>query len=259
MDGPFLKGAFVEFTDTFTVPLPNVVVFQFNPETMQHTWEHAEPPPPPATGKSNPLAVRGVPGETFQFELVLDAADMITDGGFLSSSLANDSGVYTRLAALEMLLYPVGAPTAGGLLGTVSAAVGGVVSGAVGGAAGAALGLGLGLGGSAIGGSAGAAKRPVPQSQVPTVLFVWGTKRIVPIRVNSLSITETLFDALLSPTHATATVEVRVLTPDELTWLTGPLKGLAKMAYKHTQEARQSLALANLGNAAESIIGMLPL
>jgi hypothetical protein len=31
------------------------------------------------------------------------------------------------------------------------------------------------------------------------------------------------------------------------------------MAYKHTQEARQSLALANLGNAAESIIGMLPL
>jgi hypothetical protein len=254
-----IKGAFVEFTDTFTVPMPNVVVFQFNPETMQHTWEHAEPPPPPTVGKSNPLAVRGVPGETFNFELVLDAADMITDGGPLSSSLAKDSGVYTRLAALEMLLHPVGGPTAGGLLGTVSAAVGGVVSGAIGGVGGFAAGVGIGALGDKLGGSAGQAKRPVPQSQVPTVLFVWGTKRIVPVRVNSLSIQETLFDSFLAPTHATATVEVRVLTPDELTWLTGPLKDLAKTAYKHTLKNRQSLAVANLGNAAESIIGMLPL
>ena len=254
-----IKGAFVEFTDSFTVPMPNVVVFQFNPETMRHSWEHAAPAPPPAVGKSNPLAVRGVPGETFSFELVLDANDMILDGGFLSASLAKDSGVYTRLAALEMLLYPVGAPTGGGLLGTVSAAVGGVVSGAIGGVGGFAAGTGLGLLGGKIGGSAGAAKRPVPQSQVPTVLFVWGTKRIVPVRVNSLSIQETLYDSFLAPMHATASVEVRVLTPDELTWLTGPLKDLAKTAYKHTFENRQQLAVANLGNAFESIIGMLPL
>ncbi len=254
-----LKGAFVEFTDTFTVPMPNVVVFQFNPETMRHSWEQATPVPPPTAGKSNPFAVRGVPGETFNFELVLDANDMITDGGALSASLAKDSGVYTRLAALEMLLYPVGAPTAGGLLGTVSAAVGGAVSGAIGGAAGFAVGTGISLAGGAIGGSAGQAKRPVPQSQLPTVLFVWGTKRIIPVRLNSLNISETLFDSFLAPTHATATVEVRVLTPDELTWLTGPLKGLARTAYKYTQKSRQSLALANLGNAAESIIGMLPL
>lgn len=254
-----IKGAFVEFLDTFTVPVPNVVVFQFNPETMRHAWEHAEPAPPPEHGKPNPLAVRGVPGETFQFELTLDAADMIADGGPLASSLAADSGVYTRLAALEMLLYPVGAPTAGGLLGTVSAAAGGAVSGAIGGVAGFAAGLGIGQLGSAIGGSAGQRKRPVPESVVPTVLFVWGTKRIVPIRVNSLSVEETLFDSFLAPTHATATVEVRVLTPDELSRMSGPLKGLAKTAYKHTFESRQSLAVANLGNAAESIIGMLPL
>lgn len=254
-----IKGAFVEFTDNFTVPMPNVVVFQFNPETMRHSWEHAQPPPPPAVGKSNPLAVRGVPGETFNFELVLDATDMIVDGGPLTASLAKDSGVYTRLAALEMLLYPVGGPTAGGLLGTVSAAVGGAVSGAIGGVGGFAAGTGISLLGGKIGGSAGQAKRPVPQSQVPTVIFVWGTKRIVPVRVNSLTIQETLFDPFLAPTHATATVEVRVLTPDELTWLTGPLKDLAKTAYKQTLKNRQALAVANLGEAVESIIGMLPL
>lgn len=254
-----IKGAFVEFTDTFTVPMPNVVVFQFNPETMQHSWEHAAPAPAPLSGKPNPLAVRGVPGESFHFELILDATDMITDGGFLASSLAKDSGVYTRLAALEMLLHPVGGPAAGGLLGTVSAAVGGVVSGAIGGAAGFAAGTALSLAGGKIGGSAGQAKRPVPQSQVPTVLFVWGTKRIVPVRVNSLSVQETLFDSFLAPTHATAAVEVQVLTPEELEKVKGPLSGLAKTAYKYTLKNRESLALANLGNAAESIIGMLPL
>jgi hypothetical protein len=253
-----IKGAFVEFTDTFTVPLPNVVPFQFNPETMRHTWEHAQSQTRSSEGQSNPLAVAGVPGETFSFELVLDADEMITDGGFLSASLAADSGVYSRLAALEMLLYPIGAPTAGGLLGTVSAAAGGVVSGAIGGAAGFAAGTGISLLGDKIGGSAGA-KRPVPELQVPTVLFVWGTKRIVPIRVDSLSVTETLYDSFLSPMHATATVEVRVLTPKELQSVKGPLKGLAKAAYDHTQQGRQALALANLGNAFESIIGMLPL
>jgi hypothetical protein len=158
-----------------------------------------------------------------------------------------------------MLLHPVGGPTAGGLLGTVSAAAGGVVSGAVGGVGGFALGTGLSLAGGKIGGSAGQAKRPVPESQVPTVIFAWGTKRIVPVRVNSLSVQETLFDSFLAPTHATATVEVRVLTPRELARVTGPLKSLAKAAYDHTLKSREALAMANLGNAVESILGMLPL
>lgn len=240
MDGPLLKGAFVEFMDTFLVPLPNVVVFQFNPETMTHGWTQPEAAPSSGTGKSNPLAVRGVPGETFQFELLLDAGDTIADGGPVGAALAEASGVYSRLAAIEMLQYPVAAPAGGGLLGSVSAAVGGAVGGA-------------------LGGAAAATTRPIPQSQVPTVLFVWGPGRIVPVRVTSLSVTEKLYDALLNPIQATANITVRVLTPDELEYVTGPLKDIAKAVYTYTQDLRQVLALANLGNAAESIVGMLPL
>ncbi len=33
-----LKGALVSFTPTFLTPVPNVTVFQFNPETMTHSW-----------------------------------------------------------------------------------------------------------------------------------------------------------------------------------------------------------------------------
>jgi hypothetical protein len=102
-------------------------------------------------------------------------------------------------------------------------------------------------------------ERPVPQSQVPTVLFVWGPGRIVPVRVTALSITERMYDALLNPTHAEVTVTVRVLTPDELDFVSGPLASIAKGAFEYSQGLRQALALANLGNAAESIVGMLPI
>ncbi len=232
MAGKFIKGALVEFMPTFLIPLPNVVIFQFNPETMQHTWT----PPPPAGG-SNPLAVKGMPGESFSFAIAMDAKDMIADGGPVGKALAEVSGVYSRLAALEMLQYPTGA-FGGGLLGSVS--------------------VSIGAGGISASAAAGGVTRSVPESQVPTVLFVWGPGRIVPVRVTSLSITETLYDTLLNPTHAEARLELRVLTPDELAAVTGPLKDVAKVAYKYSQGLRQALAVANLGNAVESIIGMLP-
>ena len=256
MASTYLRGAFIEFMPTFLIPLPNIVIFQYNPEQMTHAWtqpEAAAPPPaapaassgassasaPAAQPVANPLAVKGVPGESFSFTLVMDSNDTIADGEF-TAPLAEVSGVYSRLAALEMLQYPTGA-FGGGLLGSVSASV----------SAGAS---GIGLGGSS-----GGADRSVPQSQVPTVLFVWGPGRIVPVRITSLSITEKFYDpVLLNPTHAEAAVSVRVLTPEELAFVTRPLADLAQGAYKYSQGLRQALALANLANAAESIIGMLP-
>jgi hypothetical protein len=91
------------------------------------------------------------------------------------------------------------------------------------------------------------------------VLFVWGPGRILPVKVTGLTITEKLYDPLLNPTHADATVNLKVLTPEELVYVTGPLRGLAKGAYTYSQGLRQALAAANLANSAESIIGMLPL
>ena len=78
--------------------------------------------------------------------------------------------------------------------------------------------------------------------------------------MTSLSITEKLYDpVLLNPIHAEATVGLKVLTPEELAFVDGPLAEVAKTAYGYSQKLRQGLALANLGNAVESIIGMLPI
>jgi hypothetical protein len=231
MAGKFIRGALIEFMPTFLIPLPNVIVFQFNPETIRHSWTPATAGGGAAaagSAGSNPLAVRGMPGESFSFTLAMDANDGIAEG----NPIAIASGIYSRLAALEMLLYPTGA----GSLGGASALVGAV---------------------SSAGGAAASAS--VPASQVPTVLFIWGPGRIVPVRVNSLSITEKLYDPLLNPTYAEAQIDLKVMTPDELAVVTGPLADVAKAAYAYSQGLRQVLALANLANAAESIIGMIPM
>jgi hypothetical protein len=237
--GKFFKGALISFMPTFVGSLPNVVVFQYNPETITHTWtawKASEVKAAQTKPGASPLALDHIPGETFSLKLALDANDMIANGdsNAIGAGLATVSGVYTRLAALEMLQYSGAAFS--GLLGTVSAAVGSA----------------LGLGGS------GGASSNVPRSEVPTVLFVWGPQRIVPVRVASLTISETLYDALLNPIHADVSITLQVLTPEDLTAVQGELKEIAKAAYVYSQGLRQVQALANLGDAAASIIGMLP-
>lgn len=243
MSAVVLKGALVEFMPTFLpAPAPNVIVFQYNPETMTHTWTQPEPAPPSATATgaaegSNPLAVKGMPGEAFSFTIAMDANDEIAGGNPPTVALAQQSGIYSRLAALEMLLYPTG-PGQSGLVGAVSAAIS-----------------------SGLSGQAPSATSSVPQSVMPVTLFIWGPGRIVPVRVTGLTITEKLYDSSLNPTHAEAQLSLRVLTPAELQSASTDndvLAQLATIAYYYTLSLRQKLATENLTNAAESIIGMIP-
>jgi hypothetical protein len=231
-----LKGALVSFTPTFLVPMPNVTVFQYNPETLTHTWNQPDrgaSAAAPGTEAGNPLAVPGMPGEDFSLTVIFDASQDIADNVPISAQLAEVSGFYTRLAALEMLLYPVTGGAMSQLLGQASAA--------------------LGLGGSS------STTRTVPDSTVPVVLFVWGPFRIVPVRVTGLTITEKLYDQLLNPIHAEVQLKLRVLTPAELKAATADndvLANVATVAYTYTLGVRQVGALANLGNAAASLAGM---
>jgi hypothetical protein len=219
------------------IPVPNVIVFQYNPETLTHTWSQPEAASPSETTTNWPMAVKGMPGESFSFTIAVDANDEITDGSAPTAAIAQVSGVYSRLAALEMLLYPAG-PGVGGLLGAVSAAEKAATSTDV----------------------SSEPTTSVPASTMPVVLFVWGPGRIVPVRVTDLTITEQLYNGTLSPTHAEAQLSLRVLTPAELQAAGEDqrvLGTLATVAYDYTLGLRQALAVANLANAGESIIGMI--
>lgn len=208
------KGAFVELVSGMGAAMPNVVIFQFNPETMRHAWSQGPATSAPRTG-SSPLAVAGAPGESFSFSLAMDVTDHITVGDAAAHEATSRHGLYARLAALELLLHP--SPLA------------------------------------ALAGSA----RTTPTAQLPTVLFVWGAKRIVPVRVTSLTITEKLYDADLNPTHAEAQIELRVLTADDLRAVRGAAGALATAAYRYTAGQRVALAASNLGGSARDVIGLL--
>jgi hypothetical protein len=244
-----MKGALISFTPSFIGSLPNAIIFQFNPESITHGWTAATSQGGAAAAGSgaesggcgsarpshDPLAADSVPGETFTMKLMLNANDAIADGGSnpVAAVLAVASGVYTRLSALEMLLYPSGAFQGANLLGSVSAAI-------------------------AAAGNGSAPSASVPNSQVPMVLFVWGPQRIVPVRVSQLSINETLYDSLLNPTQADVSLTLTVLTPSELQAVPGLMGKIGSVAYVYSQGLRQAQALANLGDAAASILGMLP-
>ncbi len=234
-----LKGALIEFMPTFLIPVPNVIVFQYNPEALTHTWSQPEAAEPSEATKTTwPMAVKGMPGESFSFTIAMDANDEIADGSASTAAIAEVSGVYSRLAALEMLLYPAG-PGVGGLLGAVSAAAAATFSDAS---------------------SDDDQATSVPASILPVVLFVWGPGRIVPVRVTDLTITEQLYNGTLSPTHAEAQLSLRVLTPAELQAAGDDQRvmgTLATAAYDYTLGLRQALAAANLTNAGESIVGMI--
>src|SRR5271163_2295538 len=97
-----LKGALIWFMPTFIGAVPNVLVFQINPETVSHSWTEPGASDSGTGIKTNfdPLAVPGVPGETFSFTLMLDANDEIADGAInpVAADVAKVSGAYSRLA-----------------------------------------------------------------------------------------------------------------------------------------------------------------
>ncbi len=245
MAGSTLKGALVSFMPAGPLglpSLPNVVVFQINPETITHAWTEATAPQPPASAEGkqpthiSALATTGDPSESFSFTLMLDSDQQIIDGASdpIGFALASASGVYSRLAALEMLQFP-NKPPGGALMGAVTAATN-------------ATGMGAG----------GGTQPSVPTMMVPIVIFIWGPFRVLPVRVTAFSVTEKQFDTLLNPTHAEAQITLQVLTPDDLATVPDTLASVARAAYTYTQSVREVAALANLGEAAASILGMLP-
>lgn len=174
-----LKGAFINIGAGLLGVLPNVVVFQFNPDRVTRTPTRALPPPPPdGSGQRNAMLQPGMPPETISFTLKVDATDQLAN----TNPLAIASGILPTLSALELLMLPK-----------------------------SSLSIDLfNLGG-------GGKPHRHPPDKLPTVLFFWGPFRILPVAVTNLSITETEYDVKLTPIRAEVSVSLQVLTPDQLT------------------------------------------
>lgn len=92
-----LKGAIVAFRPP--VPLPVVIPFQINPESMSRTVEMRAAE---GDGGNQSARLAGPPSETYKVETVMDATDDLEN----ADGITAETGLHPRLAALETLLYP---------------------------------------------------------------------------------------------------------------------------------------------------------
>jgi hypothetical protein len=146
------------------------------------------------------LRLKGPPVETIKVEVEIDATDPLE----ANDTQATQVGLHPQLAALESMVYP-----ASGQLFANDA-------------------------------EASMGSLEIAPAMAPLPLFVFGPKRIVPVRITELSITEESFDANLNPIRAKVSLGLRVLTVDDLGFAsTG---GSMFMTYLQTKEqlAQQS-------------------
>lgn len=122
------------------------------------------------------LRLKGPPAETIKVEAEIDATEQLEVG----DSQTVEAGLHPQLAAIETIVYPRSTH----------------------------------LQAANREGSAGSIE--IAPAQAPLPLFIFGPKRIVPVRITELSITEEAFDPALNPIRAKLSLGMRVLTVDDL-------------------------------------------
>ena len=221
-----LKGALIEYGSDFLGPLPNVVLFQFNPERLTR---NIQIPRQPISGANNRETSQA--GEASVEKITLQARFSAADQLATNNILARTMGVGPRLAALEKMVHP--ASKLGGLIGAAIDAVGDA--------------LGLGSGGNE------GARQPVPRQAYPRILFIWGPFRLLPVVIESMNITELQYDFLLNPTQADVDISLTVNPIDSSSDDT-----LGKGALEYSNLAKEAQAIANLANTVEQVMELIP-
>jgi len=202
-----LKGALVAIDPRR--PLPTVIVFQYNPETLTRRIEARTAGGEGGGGdRAEVLRLAGPPKETITLAAEIDGADEVD--GLHAGRLV--TGIYPTLSALELLLYPRSSVVMAN-------------------AAQAALGM-----------------LDILPPEAPLVLFVWGAERVLPVRLDSFSITEEAHDALLNPVRAKVDLSLQVLSAHDFKQ---SQPGFSLFMAHHI--AKELLAASNVFNSVQSL------
>lgn len=124
------------------------------------------------------LRLKGPANETIKVEAEIDATDQLE----VADSLVTQAGLHPLLAALEVLVYP----SSNALQANNQSASSGTLE--------------------------------IVAVEAPLTVFVFGPKRIAPVRITELSITEEAFDVALNPIRAKLSLGMRVLTIDDVSF-----------------------------------------
>lgn len=226
-----MRGALIEYSGQFLGPIPNIVVFQFNPESISRTITIPGAATPNNSAANRPIVETRTtvapPVETFNITAQFSAADDLAELD-AKSIVPRLFGVGPQLAALEKMVYPPARP--GGLIGVALDAVGVQLRS----------------------GSAPASE-PVPPEQLPPLLFIWGPSRVLPVRIASMTITEKQYDSLLNPIEAEVQLGLEIPPePPE----TDPI---GRGAFRYSRMIKDTQATANLQKVIEFAVDLVPL
>ena len=192
-------------------PVPAIVIFQYNPDTMTRTLQANAAGGDSDRGEA--LRIKGPPQETIRVEIEIDAADQLEKAEFPAVGM----GLYPVLSSLETLLYPKSIK---------------VITNEI---------------------LVNAGMLEIVPPEGPLTLFAWGSKRVLPVRITELSITEEAYDPTLNPIRAKITLGLRVLTYNDL-GLTHP-GGVMFMAHQIMKETMGIIGTAANIPALPSILG----
>ncbi len=160
------------------------------------------------------LRLSGPPKETITISIEIDAADQLEE----ANPMATQMGIYPSLSALEMMLYPKSVAV---IANTILSLVGSI---------------------------------EIIPTEAPFVLFAWGAKRVLPVRITSFSITEEAYDPALNPILAKVELSLDVLSYQDFS----VLHPGHSMFLAH-QIAKETMATLNVVNSAENVITGLQL
>ncbi|NOZ51804.1 MAG: hypothetical protein GXP08_01480 [Gammaproteobacteria bacterium] len=154
------------------------------------------------------LRLSGPPKETITLSIEIDAVDQLEE----ANPLATQMGIYPSLSALEMMLYP---KTAAVIANKIFSLLGSI---------------------------------EILPTEAPFVLFAWGAKRVLPVRITSFSITEEAYDPTLNPIQAKVELSLSVLSYQDF----GVLHPGHSMFLAH-QMAKEVMASLNVVNSAQNV------
>ncbi len=164
----------------------------------------------PASEGAGPEVVRlaGAPDEQIDLDIEIDATDQLET----AEPTAVGMGIYPQLSALEMLLYPKSAKV---ILNTMLMAAG---------------------------------TMEVVPPEAPLTLFIWGVKRVLPVRLTRFIINEEAYDAALNPIRAKVTLGMKVLSYNDF-----PVTHPGYHAFLAHQVVKEVMAVVgSVGNIASA-------
>ncbi len=161
------------------------------------------------------LRLKGPPKETISLKVEIDATDQLE----IADPLAGSLGIHPQLASLEMLLYPKSAV----VIANEVLKLAGVIE--------------------------------VIPPEAPLTLFVWGIKRVLPVRINSFTISEKAFDPNLNPILAEVSLQLQVLTYQDLGLLS--VGGAMFMGHQIIKEVMATIGgVSNIAGAASGSVNL---